>query len=96
MKKSRTIGVFLFALAACLSPRGARAQPFILDTGTPTSGTYPILSNSQWFAAEFVATAGETITALSAYLTSMSGNGDHGSQRLFTARAPWPAPGRSP
>ncbi len=84
MKRFSVAGVCLFVLVACLSPRGARAQQFVLDTGTPTSGTYPILNNSDWFAAEFYATAGETITDLSAYLTSMTGNGDTFAFDIYT------------
>ncbi len=76
MKKMLMLGVANTLIFAALILPG-RAQQFILDSGTPTSGTYPILSNSEWFAGEFAATAGETITQLSAYLTSMTGNGDH-------------------
>jgi hypothetical protein len=77
VKTLRLSGVCLLALAACLLSRGVRAQQFVLDTGAPVSGNAVILSNGEWFAAEFYATAGETITELSAYLTSMTGNGNN-------------------
>jgi hypothetical protein len=78
MKRLSIAGLCLFAFVGCLSPRGVRAQQYVLDTGTPTSGTYPILNNADWFAAEFSVQAGETITQLSAYLSSISsGNGDN-------------------
>jgi hypothetical protein len=58
---------------AALLPAAANAG-LILDTGTPSSsnGT-DTLSTSQFFAAEFAVTAGETITDLSAYLASGAG-----------------------
>jgi hypothetical protein len=55
----------------------ASASAFILDTGTPptpSSGTpLPVLNAVDWYAAEFHATAGETITQLSAYLSQGAG-----------------------
>lgn len=66
----------ILVLAAFLLPERAGAT-FVLDSGTPTSSTFPILNNTDWDAAEFSATAGETITQLSTYLTSMTGNGDN-------------------
>jgi hypothetical protein len=59
----------LLSLAAFVLPNRADAQ-FILDTGTPAGISSPILSTSQWFAGEFAATQGETITQLSAHLTA--------------------------
>ncbi|HTR41699.1 MAG TPA: hypothetical protein VMH87_08800 [Pseudomonadales bacterium] len=67
----------ILVLAAFALSDRAGAQQFILDSGTPTSSTFPILNNSQWFAAEFSATAGQTITQLSTYLTSLTGNGNN-------------------
>jgi hypothetical protein len=47
-----------------------------LDTGTPQGTTFPILNSVDWFAAEFTATAGETITQLSADLNpNLGGQG---------------------
>jgi hypothetical protein len=60
---------FVAALAlAAVVPNIASASAFILDTGTPQGATFPILNSVDWFAAEFSATAGETVTQLSAYL----------------------------
>jgi hypothetical protein len=59
--------VVAFSLAA-VQPNIASASTFILDTGTPQGTTFPILNSIDWYAAEFSATAGETITQLSAYL----------------------------
>jgi hypothetical protein len=54
--------------AVLLLPRVASAY-FILDTGTPGgSNGAAILNSADWLAGEFTATAGETITSLSAYL----------------------------
>jgi hypothetical protein len=66
--------VVAFSLAA-VQPGPASASTYILDTGTPAAGgaSFPILSQGQWFAAEFSATAGETINDLSAYLNQGSG-----------------------
>jgi len=76
MKIFSAAGLCLLGSVASLLPHGVRAGQFDLDTGAPTSGTYVILNNMDWFAGEFSAQAGETITQLSAYLTSMTGNGD--------------------
>jgi len=84
MKTFSVAGVCLLVSVACLSPRGAHAGQFVLDTGTPASSTFPIVSNADWYAAEFYATAGETITDLSAYLTSMTGNGDNFAFDVYT------------
>jgi len=62
-----------FAIAALQQPGVASASSFILDTGTPTSASLPVLSGADWYAAEFYAAAGETITQLSAYLTEGAG-----------------------
>jgi len=61
--------------AFLILPRIASAA-FILDTGTPTgSGGPVVLNGSQWLAGEFSATAGETITSLSAYLDNTATTG---------------------
>jgi hypothetical protein len=67
--------VAAFSFAA-LQPDIAPASTLILDTGTPQGTAFPILNANDWFAAEFAATAGETITQLSAYLEpNISGQG---------------------
>jgi hypothetical protein len=59
--------------AIALSPSIANAS-FVLDTGTPTSTSGPVVLNaSQWLAGEFSVAAGEDITSLSAYLTQGAG-----------------------
>jgi hypothetical protein len=63
-------------LAASMLPVVSKAA-FILDTGTPTATGGPlIVSSAQSLAGEFSATAGETITQLSAYLAPGTGNGN--------------------
>jgi hypothetical protein len=64
-------------LLAAIQPNIAFASTFVLDTGTPPQGTaLPVFNSGSWYAAEFSATAGETITQLSAYLhTGLSGPG---------------------
>jgi len=58
------------ALLAVLLAPGIASASFVLDTGTPTgTGAPEILSTAQWVAGEFSITAGQTVTALSAYLT---------------------------
>lgn len=69
-----------FSLAA-VQPNTASASTLILDTGTPQGTMYPILSQAQWFAAEFAATAGQTITQLSTYL--QAGTGGQGTAFTF-------------
>ncbi len=62
------------ALAAILLAPGIASADFVLDTGTPTGTGGPlVLSSSQWEAAAFNVTAGETITSIAAYLTQGSG-----------------------
>ena len=62
-------------LAAIAVPGMAGAQELILDTGTPPGNTaLPILSTGQWLAAEFKATAGETLSQFSAYLAPNNGS----------------------
>jgi hypothetical protein len=57
------------AVALAVLP-GIASADFVLDTGTPTgTGPAALLNSSNWYAAEFSVTAGETIGALSAYLT---------------------------
>lgn len=62
-------------LAAALLSPGIASASFLLDTGIPdgTGGAPSVLNSSQWFAAEFSATAGDTISSISAYLTSGPG-----------------------
>jgi hypothetical protein len=63
-------------VAAFLMPGVSRAA-FLLDTGTPAGTGGPLLlSSAQSLAGEFSATAGQTITLLSAYLAPNSGNGN--------------------
>jgi hypothetical protein len=85
MKRVSLAAPCLLALAACLPPRSAHADPFVLDTGTPTTSTYPVFNNADWFAAEFYAPAGTTITQLSVYIASIaSGNGDTFAFDIYT------------
>jgi hypothetical protein len=74
----------LIGLWPCL----AIASTFILDTGTPPPGQtpIPILNSSDWYAAEFSATGGETITQLAAYLTQ--GAGEPGDTFTFDIFSP--------
>jgi hypothetical protein len=59
--------------ASCLAPVIARAS-LVLDTGTPGPGaTSNEVSTSQWFAAEFYLSAGQTVNSLSAYLSGNVG-----------------------
>ena len=57
-------------LAAALLAPGMASASFLLNTGTPPgdSGTTYELNSGQWFAGEFHATAGESITSVAAYL----------------------------
>ncbi len=67
----------ILVLAAALSPVASNAAFYVLDSGTPTgSGAPVIVSSSQSVAGEFSAQAGENVTELSAYLSSVSGNGN--------------------
>ena len=69
----KSLSVLLFALVAALSlPNQAKAQ-FVLDTGTPTGSSLPILNINDSYAAEFSANAGQTLTLFSAYLTPNTG-----------------------
>jgi hypothetical protein len=92
-KKATLIGG---AVAAVLLLPGVASAEFLLDTGTPTgTGGPAVLNSSSWVAAEFNATAGEDITALSAYLMPGAGAGqlsntftfDIYSSTNFTGRA---------
>ena len=53
----------------------------ILDSGTPTGSASYQLDSTQWFAAEFNATAGETVNDFAAYLTQ--GLGQPGNTFTF-------------
>ena len=67
----------ILVLTAALSPLSSKAAFYVLDSGTPTgSGAPLIVSSTASVAGEFSAQAGETITELSAYLSSVSGNGN--------------------
>jgi hypothetical protein len=71
MNKKMKMTVIGGALAAAtLLLPGIASASFLVDTGTPngTGGSPTALSSAQWVAVEFNATAGETITSLSAYL----------------------------
>jgi hypothetical protein len=61
------------ALAAALLSPGMASAGFILDTGTPTGSGSDTFNSTTWYAEEFYAYAGESITTLSAYLTLPSG-----------------------
>lgn len=62
------------ALAAAALLPGVASASLVLDTGTPPTTTPDVVLNtSQFFAAEFSLTAGETIDSLSAYLTQGAG-----------------------
>jgi hypothetical protein len=76
MKNKTTLIGGVLAAATLLLP-GIASASFLLDTGIPdgSGGAPTLLSSSQWVAAEFAATAGETITSLSAYLTAASTTG---------------------
>ena len=58
------------ALALAALEPGMASANMILDTGTPSGTRSVLLNSSNWYAAEFSVTAGETISQLSAYLTS--------------------------
>lgn len=74
--KTTLIGGAIAALA--LVPVIANAS-LILDTGTPATGANSQeLDASQWFAAEFGASAGEAVTSLSVYLSQPVGLGQVG------------------
>lgn len=80
------IGVAL-VLAAALAP-GLASADYVLDTGTPASGVSVVLNTSDWYAAEFTVTAGETLTplSLSAYLTQGTGQvGDTFTWEIYSA-----------
>jgi hypothetical protein len=72
-KKTTLIGGALAATVALLLP-GIASASFLLDTGIPDgTGAPSVLNSSQWFAAEFSATAGQTISTVSAWLTNPTG-----------------------
>jgi hypothetical protein len=85
MFKSKTLAVAGILAAAAIAPAIANAG-LILDTGTPSSsyGSYQ-LTDSQFFAGEFSATAGETITSLAAYLAAGSGSGTSFTFDIYSA-----------
>lgn len=59
-------------VAAGVLPAVANAS-LVLDTGTPTGGSYYVLSTGEFFAAEFSLTAGESINQVAAYLSQGTG-----------------------
>jgi hypothetical protein len=75
MNKKLTLIGGAFAAATLLLP-GIASASYVLDTGTPdgSGGPSTVLNSAQWVAAEFYATAGETITSLSAYLLGAGTN----------------------
>jgi hypothetical protein len=81
-KKTTLLGGVL--AAAFLVP-GVASATLILDTGAPTgTGGPAVLNSSSWVAAEFAATAGEDITALSAYLAAGVDQPDPNGSVTFT------------
>jgi hypothetical protein len=77
----------LVAVAATVGLLGAAGDAkaaFILDTGTPTGSSQFVLSTSESYAAEFVATAGETINSLAAYLKPGTGNATSFEFEIFS------------
>jgi hypothetical protein len=84
--KFRTVLIPAVALAASFALPGVASAEFILDTGVPSGSTGPvILEASQWFAGEFAATAGETITSLSAYIQSNANNASSFTFDIYSA-----------
>ena len=87
--KQFKLAIWAGALAAAFLAPGIASADFVLDTGAPVT----TLSTTQFLAAEFAATAGESITSLSAYLTEGAGNVgdtfvfDIYSSASFTGRA---------
>jgi hypothetical protein len=81
------IGIFGAVLAALvLAPAMANAG-LVLDTGTPTTGASDEeLDTSQWFAAEFALTGGQTVTSISAYLSQgLGAPGDTYTLDIFSS-----------
>lgn len=64
---------FIAALSLAAAQPDIASASTILDTGTPKGTTYPILNSIDWYAAEFAATGGETISDLAAYLKPNTG-----------------------
>jgi hypothetical protein len=63
------------ALAAALLSPGLASANFVLDTGTPATGTTENTFNSNdWYAEEFSVAAGDPIVSLSAYLNQGAGS----------------------
>ena len=70
----KSLSALSLALAAILTiPSLASADGFVLDSGTPSGGSFPILNVNDSYAAEFSASAGQTLTLFSAYLTPNTG-----------------------
>jgi hypothetical protein len=69
-----------------LAPAIANAG-LVLDTGTPATGASgEELNTSQWFAAEFALTGGQTVTSISAFLTQGLGAlGDSYTLDIFSS-----------
>jgi len=72
-KKIQSTLLAAVVAAICLVPAVANAS-LVLDTGTPGSGaTLYQVSTSQWFAAEFYLSAGQTVDSVAAYLSGNAG-----------------------
>lgn len=57
------------ALVAASAAPGIASASMVLDTGTPTSAAMPmVLDGTDYYAAEFNLTAGETVTGIQAYV----------------------------
>jgi len=107
--KLKTALIPVAALTASLLLPGVASADFVLDTGVPSGSSGPVVLNaSNWYAGEFAATAGETITSLSAYIQSNANGassftfdiysaasflGVRGVQPLFSTTATYTASG---
>jgi hypothetical protein len=57
------------AVAAASAASGIASASMVLDTGTPTSSAMPmVLDGTDYYAAEFNLTAGQTVTGIQAYV----------------------------
>jgi MYXO-CTERM domain-containing protein len=92
MKKSLMLTA---ALVAASAAPGIASASLVLDTGTPTSSAMPmLLDGTDYYAAEFNLTAGQTVTGIQAYVEAgLDQPGDtftvalYGSD-LLTSRTP--------
>ena len=67
--------IFAGALAAALFAPAMASAAFVLDTGTPSSGSVlgNLLDQGDFSAAEFNLSAGSTVTSIEAYVTNAEG-----------------------